>query len=240
MTPAHGDGAIEEVPDSATEVFGDRLELAVRYAGLLCGEGVLRGLIGPREPARIWTRHLLNSAALAPFVPEGATVVDLGSGAGLPGIPLALARPDLRVSLLEPLARRMRFLELACEELGLPITLIQARAEAGPSGADVVVARAVAPLDRLLMLAVPLLRPGGVLLAQKGARAADELATASEQLSRLKPAGVSVHPLALEEEQTHVVRVVMGPGSLSSGARTPGSRSPRSQSPGHGAGRRMR
>ena len=200
----------EPVPQVAAEVFGDRLPLARRYAELLCSEGLVRGLIGPREPGRIWTRHILNSAALAPFVPADATVVDLGSGAGLPGIPLVLARPDLHVTLLEPLARRMRFLELACEQLRVPVTLLQARAQDGPRGADVVVARAVAPLDRLLGLALPLLRPGGILLAQKGGRAASELAAAADELERWAVAEAAVHALALGDGDASVICVLAG------------------------------
>lgn len=213
---AGAQGPVEPVPEAAAEVFGERLGLALRYAELLCGEGLVRGLIGPREPGRIWTRHVLNSAALASFVPAHASVVDLGSGAGLPGIPLVLARPDLRMTLLEPMARRVRFLELVRDSLDLPLTVDQSRAEAGPSGVDVVVARAVAPLGRLLSLAVPMLRPGGILLAQKGARARDEVSAAADVLERLAPAEVGVHPLPLGDGQTSVVRVVIGAGRRAS------------------------
>jgi 16S rRNA (guanine527-N7)-methyltransferase len=141
-------------------------------------------LIGPRELPRLWERHLLNSAAIASLVPAGARVVDVGSGAGLPGIPLALARPDLTVTLLEPLARRVAFLTECVDRLGLErVTVVRGRAEEGPvrrelGGADVVTARAVAPLDRLAGWCLPLLRPGGLLLAMKGSTAAEELAAA--------------------------------------------------------------
>lgn len=237
MTEQRGAAQIEPAPEVAAEVFGGRLPLARRYAELLCGEGLLRGLIGPREPARIWTRHLLNCAALAPFVPADAAVVDLGSGAGLPGIPLALARPDLRMTLLEPLARRMRFLELVRDELGVPLTLVRARADDCPSGADVVVARAVAPLPRLLDLALPLLRPGGLLLAHKGARAAEELAEAADALDRYAPTEVTLHDLGPGEEQTSVVCVVTGSERL---PLAPGGQRRRSRARGAGAGREMR
>ena len=217
------DASVEPVPPAAASAFGDRLALAERYAELLCGQGVVRGLIGPREPGRIWTRHLLNSAALASFLAEGATVTDLGSGAGLPGIPLALARPDLTMTLLEPQSRRMRFLELVRAELDLELTLVQARAEDGPSGADIVVARAVAPLPRLLELAIPLLRPGGTLLAHKGARAAAELAEARGILAEVSPLDVSVHPLGSVDEEATIVRIVLGDEALPLGrsSRTP-------------------
>jgi 16S rRNA (guanine527-N7)-methyltransferase len=166
-------------------VFGPAVDAAVEYARLLATEGTVRGLIGPRELPRLWERHLLNSAAIASLVPAGARVVDVGSGAGLPGIPLALARPDLTVTLLEPLARRVAFLTECVDRLGLErVTVVRGRAEEGPvrrelGGADVVTARAVAPLDRLAGWCLPLLRPGGLLLAMKGSTAAEELAAAA-------------------------------------------------------------
>jgi 16S rRNA (guanine527-N7)-methyltransferase len=170
------------VPPEARAVFGAAVDAAVEYARLLATEGTVRGLIGPREVPRLWDRHLLNSAAIASLVPDGARVVDVGSGAGLPGIPLALARSDLTVTLLEPLARRVAFLTECVERLGLErVTVRRGRAEEGPilrdlGGADVVTARAVAPLDKLAGWCLPLLRPGGRLLAMKGSTAADELA----------------------------------------------------------------
>jgi 16S rRNA (guanine527-N7)-methyltransferase len=172
------------VPAAARAVFGPAVDAAAEYARLLASEGTVRGLIGPREVPRLWDRHLLNSAAIAALVPAGARVVDVGSGAGLPGIPLALARPDLTVTLLEPLARRVAFLTECVERLGLErVTVVRGRAEEGPvrrelGGADAVTARAVAPLDKLAGWCLPLLRPGGVLLAMKGSTAAEELAAA--------------------------------------------------------------
>ncbi len=172
------------VPAEARAVFGAAVDAAAEYARLLATEGTVRGVIGPREVPRLWDRHLLNSAAIAPLVPAGARVVDVGSGAGLPGIPLALARPDLTVALLEPLARRAAFLTECVDRLGLErVTVVRGRAEEGPvrrelGGADVVTARAVAPLDRLVGWCLPLLRPGGRLLAMKGSTAAEELAAA--------------------------------------------------------------
>ena len=170
------------VPPEAGAVFGPAVGAAAEYARLLATEGTVRGLIGPREVPRLWDRHLLNSAAIAPLVPSGARVVDVGSGAGLPGIPLALARPDLTVTLLEPLARRVAFLAECVDRLGLErVTVVRGRAEESPvrrelGGADVVTARAVAPLDKLAGWCLPLLRPGGLLLAMKGSTAAEELA----------------------------------------------------------------
>lgn len=169
------------VPDEAAVVFGAALDRATAYVRLLATDGTVRGLIGPREVPRLWDRHLLNSAALAPLIPTGARVVDVGSGAGLPGIPLALARPDITVALLEPLARRVTFLDECVDVLGLAnVTVVRGRAEEGPArrslgGADVVTARAVAPLDKLAGWCLPLLRPGGRLLALKGSSAAEEL-----------------------------------------------------------------
>jgi 16S rRNA (guanine527-N7)-methyltransferase len=170
------------VPPEAAAVFGPALDQARAYARLLATDGTVRGLIGPREVPRLWDRHLLNSAAIATLVPPGARVVDVGSGAGLPGIPLALVRPDLAITLLEPLARRVAFLDECVDRLGLAhVTVVRGRAEEGPvlrslGGADVVTARAVAPLDRLAGWCLPLLRVGGQLLALKGSSAAEELA----------------------------------------------------------------
>ncbi len=171
---------IEVEPDTAPLAFGGRIGLARRYAELLAGAGVERGLIGPREAGRVWSRHLLNCAAVAELVSRDASVVDIGSGAGLPGIPLALARPDVSMVLVEPLLRRSAFLSEAVSELGLArCAVVRARAEDAAdrlrAPADVVTARAVASLARLAGWAAPLLRGGGVLLAIKGATAVEEL-----------------------------------------------------------------
>jgi 16S rRNA (guanine527-N7)-methyltransferase len=171
---------VPAAPEAAAAVFGDALEDAARYVARLATDGVTRGLIGPREVPRLWDRHLLNSAAVAEAVPEGARVVDVGSGAGLPGIPLGLARPDLTLSLVEPMARRVEFLEEAVAELGRPWQVVRGRAEersvvsaVGP--VDVVTARAVAALPRLVTWCRGLLRPGAQLVALVGARAVAEL-----------------------------------------------------------------
>jgi 16S rRNA (guanine527-N7)-methyltransferase len=182
-------------PDAAAAVFGPALPGLVRYAELLAGPGTERGLLGPREVPRIWERHLLNCAGLAELVEEGQVVLDLGSGAGLPGIVLALQRPEVQVVLVESLQRRATFLSECVEELGLRNTLVRrARAEElhGKVVVDVVTARAVAPLERLAGWALPLVRAGGRLLAVKGEQAESELAVARASLARLGALASSV------------------------------------------------
>jgi 16S rRNA (guanine527-N7)-methyltransferase len=172
----------------AAEIFGAALPLAVRYAGLLAGPGVERGLLGPGEAARIWDRHLLNCAVVADLIPVPCSVVDLGSGAGLPGIVLAMLLPGAQLTLLEPMARRVAFLAECVTELGLVnVTVSRGRAEdmAGQLAADVVIARAVAPMDKLASMAAGLARPGGLVLAIKGAGAAEELGRAQPVLRML-------------------------------------------------------
>ncbi|OLF18301.1 16S rRNA (guanine(527)-N(7))-methyltransferase RsmG [Actinophytocola xanthii] len=176
-------------PGPASVVFGDALPLAVEFAERLAAAGVERGLIGPREVERLWDRHLLNSAVVAERIDSGARVVDVGSGAGLPGIPLALARPDLDLTLLEPMARRVAWLEEVVGALGLTVRVVRGRAEEPGikqrrAGADVVIARAVAPLDRLWGWSAPLLRQGGRLLALKGESAEAEATRDSAAVSR--------------------------------------------------------
>ncbi|WP_239460054.1 16S rRNA (guanine(527)-N(7))-methyltransferase RsmG [Nocardioides daejeonensis] len=156
----------------------DRAELAERYAAWLAGAGTVRGLIGPREVPRLWERHLVNCAVLADLLPPDATVCDIGSGAGLPGLVLAIARPDLHITLIEPLLRRTTFLEEVVADLGLAqVDVHRGRAEEFPAkhAFDVVTSRAVAPLDRLLRWSMPLVAPGGALVALKGERVAEEI-----------------------------------------------------------------
>jgi 16S rRNA (guanine527-N7)-methyltransferase len=174
------DDPVPPAPEAARAVFGDALPQAERYVSRLASDGVTRGLIGPREVSRLWVRHVLNSAAVAEVIPQDARVVDIGSGAGLPGIPLGLARPDLTLSLVEPMARRVEFLEEAVAELDRPWRVVRGRAEersvisaVGP--VDVVTARAVAALPRLVGWCRGLLRPGTQLVALVGARAVAEL-----------------------------------------------------------------
>lgn len=174
----------------AEQVFGHRLPLATAYARWLVGDGVLRGLIGPREAPRVWERHLINCAVLSEMIPIGASVVDVGSGAGLPGIVLAVVRPDLTITLVEPLARRTAFLSevVAALDLGATVTVVRGRAEEVVGelvAADIVTARAVAPLDRLVGWCLPLTSLGGRLLALKGASAADEVAEHRAAVARL-------------------------------------------------------
>ncbi|WP_104526080.1 16S rRNA (guanine(527)-N(7))-methyltransferase RsmG [Blastococcus atacamensis] len=178
-----GPAAPPEPPPVAEAVFGDALPLALRYVGRLATDGVTRGLIGPREVPRLWERHVLNSAAVAEAVPHGARVVDVGSGAGLPGIPLGLCRPDVTLTLVEPMARRVEFLEEAVADLGEAAAswrVVRGRAEdrsvvSAVGAVDVVTARAVAPLPRLVAWCRGLLRPGAQLVALVGSRALEEL-----------------------------------------------------------------
>ena len=172
-------GRVPEAP-AAAKIFGPQLELAMHYAEMLAGTGVERGLLGPREVERLWDRHLLNCAVIAELLNTGERTLDIGSGAGLPGLPLAIARPDLRVILVEPLLRRSNFLAEVVAELQLPVDVVRRRAEDPATrelvgGADCVVSRAVAALDKLTKWSLPLLRPGGRMLAIKGERATDEV-----------------------------------------------------------------
>ena len=167
-------------PVAVSAVFGPRLEIASRYAEMLATTGVERGLLGPREVDRIWDRHLLNSAVVGELLGPGERIVDIGSGAGLPGIPLAIARPDLEVVLLEPLLRRSEFLNEVVGELGLAIEVVRGRAEEPWvrhefGDRDAAVSRAVAALDKLTKWSMPLLRPGGRMIAIKGERAPEEV-----------------------------------------------------------------
>lgn len=176
---------------------------------MLAREGVLRGLIGPREVVRLWDRHIFNCVAAAPAVPTGATVADIGSGAGLPGLVLALARPDLRVTLIEPLLRRTAFLDEVVQELSLPhVTVVRARAEDVRDRFDVVTSRAVAPLAKLAAWSLPLCRPGGVMLALKGASAAAELGTAQAGLRRMGVTSARVEEYDVGvDPPTRVIRI---------------------------------
>jgi 16S rRNA (guanine527-N7)-methyltransferase len=200
-------------PDAAGRAFpSDRVALAERFAELLRTDGVLRGLIGPREAPRLWDRHLLNCAVLGEAVPRESTVCDIGSGAGLPGVVLAIARPDLKVELVEPLLRRTSFLTEAVDELGLEnVTVTRGRAEAlhGERRFQVVTSRAVAPLGRLLEWSMPLVAPDGALVAMKGASATEEIEAARETLDRLGCGRPEVLELgsSILASTTRVVRV---------------------------------
>jgi 16S rRNA (guanine527-N7)-methyltransferase len=181
-------------PPGAAAVFGSALGGAEEFAKILATRGVEQGLIGPREVPRLWDRHLLNCAVVAELIDgRSETLVDIGSGAGLPGLLLAMVRPDLDVILLEPMERRCRFLVGCVTELGLANASVRrGRAEETTVRADVATARAVAPLDRLAELAVGVVRPGGMVLAIKGRTAAEELRKARPVLSRIGARGAEV------------------------------------------------
>ncbi len=192
------------------EVFGEASPVIKRYVDILANRGIDWGLIGPRERERLWERHILNSVVLEPFIPVNASVVDVGSGAGLPGIPLAIARPDLMVVLVESLLRRSVFLSEVVAELGLSdrVEVVRSRSEDFRGSFDVVVARAVAPLTRLIGWTKHLFLPDGQLLALKGASAADEVEAAAGLLGEIGLVA-DVHPVraAANLEETFVVRV---------------------------------
>lgn len=199
-------------PDLLVSWFGEAAPLARRYVDLLATEGVQRGLLGPREVPRLWTRHIFNCVVVHPLIARSRSVADLGSGAGLPGVVLALARPDVHMTLIEPLWRRTRFLDLVVQELALPnLTVVRSRAEelAGEVVFDVVVARAVAPLERLVGWALPLCREGGELLAIKGSTACDELARAQGALTRLRAGAATIDTcgVGVVEPATTVIRI---------------------------------
>jgi 16S rRNA (guanine527-N7)-methyltransferase len=199
------------VSSPAEELFGSRYPGAAQYVDLLADRGVTWGLIGPREVDRLWDRHVLNSVALSDLIPAGATVADIGSGAGLPGIPLALLRPDLQVTLVEPLLRRSTFLTQAVDELGITdrVSVVRTRAEDHHATYDVVASRALAPLERLVGWCAPLRAPGGAILALKGSSASSEVQAATAVLRRHHLAAsvvaVRAHP---RSEPTTVVRLV--------------------------------
>jgi 16S rRNA (guanine527-N7)-methyltransferase len=175
------------VPASAASVFGAALPTAVAYAGILATRGVEQGLLGPREVPRLWDRHLLNCAVVAELIePRAGTLLDLGSGAGLPGLVLAMVLPGTAVTVLEPMERRCRFLAECVTELGLAnVSVLRGRAEDVTIRTGVVTARAVAPLPRLAELAMGVVRPGGMVLAIKGRTAAEELKAAGPVLRRI-------------------------------------------------------
>lgn len=213
QTPEGGD--VESPPSLVVRaLFGDRAPLAEAFAGHLATTAVARGLIGPRELPRLWSRHILNCAALAPLMPPDGTVVDVGSGAGLPGIAIAIARPDVRVTLVEPLLRRVTWLDEVVSALGLGnVDVLRARAEElSGMRAEVATARAVAPLERLAGWCLPLVRPGGVMLAIKGRTAEDELRRAEDSLRGSGARSWRVVELGqgLLEEPTIVVEVEKG------------------------------
>jgi 16S rRNA (guanine527-N7)-methyltransferase len=213
------DDVSRETPPLVEKLYPRAAGRLAAYAELLATEGTLRGLIGPREVSRLWDRHLLNCAVLERLIPEEAAVADIGTGAGLPGIVLALVRPDLQVSLVEPLLRRTTFLQEAVEALGCTnAEVVRARAEdlmparGGTVLYDVVTSRAVAPLGKLAGWCLPLCAEGGLMLAMKGASAEEELAASEHELEALGAEEWHVHQLGVDElaQPTTVVSIVAG------------------------------
>ncbi|MDN5742728.1 MAG: 16S rRNA (guanine(527)-N(7))-methyltransferase RsmG [Micrococcaceae bacterium] len=215
---------IQEVQPSEAElraaqaIFGDRLPLAERYVQHLATTGMERGLLGPREVPRLWSRHVLNCAVVAELIAEGAEVADVGSGAGLPGLTFAIARPDLSLTLIEPLERRCIWLNEVVEDLGLEnVTVYRSRAEQAVEhiNADVVTARAVSALGNLAGLTIPLLHGRGEVLAIKGRSAAEEVDKAAKVLRKLGARETEVLTVgdSLLEETTTVVRINVGTAS---------------------------
>jgi 16S rRNA (guanine527-N7)-methyltransferase len=199
-------------PVAATAIFGDRLPAAERFAAHLADTGISHGLIGPREVPRLWDRHILNCAVIADVIPSDSSVIDVGSGAGLPGLCLAIARPDLQVTLVEPMERRTGWLTSVQEDLALAnVRVVRARAEElhGEREARVVTARAVAALDKLARWCLPLVRAGGSLVAMKGSSAEREMAAAERTLRRLGGMSprIAICGATLLSEPTRVVIV---------------------------------
>jgi 16S rRNA (guanine527-N7)-methyltransferase len=201
-------------PDNelVSALFPGREQEIHRFVDLLTTAGVERGLIGPREAPRLWDRHIINSAVIGPIFPHGSTLADVGSGAGLPGLVLAVSRPDLQVTLVEPLLRRTVFLDEVVEALGLTnVEVLRARAEdlAGERFFDSTTARAVAPLTRLVPWCLPLCRAGGELVALKGGTAANEMDDAAEVLATYRASGVRIEEWGegMASTPTTVVRI---------------------------------
>ena len=202
----------EAEPAAAAAVFGAGLAQARAYTAALVRDGDELGLLGPREMPRIWTRHVLNSAVVAELVHDGASVADVGSGAGLPGIPMAIAQPNAHFTLIEPMERRSNWLIAQVDELGLTnVTVRRARAEEVGDVFDVVTARAVSALPKLLRMTVPLTRDGGQILALKGSKAADEIAESQKLKNKLKIASFEIIQVGTEHlaDPTTVVRTTL-------------------------------
>ena len=192
----------------AVEYFGGDLELINRYVELLATWGIERGLLGPREMTRLWDRHVLNCAVVMPRIPVGATVADVGSGAGLPGLVWAIGRRDLSVSLIEPLLRRTTFLNEVVDDLGLTnVSVVRGRAAEVSSTFDVVTARAVGDLGKLAGWCLPLVRPGGVFLALKGESAPAEVEMWTQTLRQHGGMDIVVESYGDVETPTTVVEV---------------------------------
>ena len=201
-----------DAPSAAHDIFGDRFDIVAAYVDQLAGPATERGLLGPREGPRLWERHILNSVGLAELLHPGQAVLDLGSGAGLPGIVLALRRPDIRVILVEAILRRATFLSETVAMLGLDnVSVHRGRAEEMPrtTRVEVVTARAVAPLDRLIRWSMPLLAGGGRLLALKGEQVEEEVATVRPMLKNAGAAALEVVTVGMAEQLTQARVVVV-------------------------------
>ena len=173
------------------QYFPERQDEVRAFAQLLTSAGIERGLIGPREGERIWERHIFNCLHISTLLPKGANLFDIGSGAGLPGVVIALSRPDLKVTLIEPLERRVEFLKEAT--VGLDIEVIRGRAQDVKKSAEYVTARAVAPLEKLKKMSWHMVKTGGSLLAMKGESAASEMVgVKGAQLHEIKLEGVEL------------------------------------------------
>jgi len=203
----------EQEPAAAASLFGDRIELARQFTRNLADQGEERGLIGPLELPRLWSRHILNCVIVAPLVRPGL-VGDVGSGAGLPGLVLAIARPDVSFALIEPMERRVAWLSEQVDELGLSnVTVVRARAEDarldGPL--DQVTARAVSAFRKLLPLTAPLVRDGGELVLMKGAAASSEVEAAAKEIRKFAVHDIEVLTLGegVLDEVTRVIRAVI-------------------------------
>jgi 16S rRNA (guanine527-N7)-methyltransferase len=202
----------EVEPAIAAAVFGDGLAQARAYAQLLIRDGDILGLLGPREMPKLWSRHILNSAVVAELVNPGETVADVGSGAGLPGIPMAIAQPQAHFTLIEPMERRSDWLLETVEALGLTnVSIKRARAEEVGDVFDVVTARAVSALPKLLRLCVPLTRDGGRILALKGSKAAEEINDSRNLMKKLKIENFEIVQTGAQilTEPTTVVRTTL-------------------------------
>lgn len=210
--PPPASGILEQEPPSAVDIFGERIDKARQFTAALADEGETRGLIGPQELPRLWTRHILNSAVAAPLF--SGTVADVGSGAGLPGLVLAIARPDVQWILIEPMERRVAWLSEQVTHLGLDnVEIVRSRAEEWARGAvcDAVTARAVSALRTLVPLTAPLVRDGGELILLKGANAAREIAAAEKQIRRFQLTNVRVELIGegVISEPTRVIRATV-------------------------------
>ena len=236
--PQHGTGCLETAdvpaaPAQAAEIFGDQFPVAQQYAELLAGSGVVRGLIGPREAPRLWERHILNCAVITELIDPDSTVADVGSGAGLPGLVIAIRRPDVSVTLIEPLLRRVRWLDEVVQELGLTnVTVARGRAESlwdEVAPADVVTSRAVSALENLAVWSVPLVRPGGWWLPMKGSSVADEIEQSRDLLSSVGVTEIEVVEcgVGVLDEPTIVARLAIGtPRRLGKNAAGKGTKKP--------------